>query len=240
MKEITEALNALKNEKVKKLWIKTTPGIDADRVLGVYLPDIRRLARRFQNTPQGNAFLRELPHAFFEENALHGILVTQIRDVYECLKEIDAFLPFVDCWGVCDAMITRTSLGKVVRGNEKALLKQAEKWLSSKHPFTVRYGIGILMNFFLQGEKLDTKIADKVAGIRFDHYYVNMMRAWFFATALCEHYDETLLYLKKKRLDVWTHNKTIQKAVESRLITREQKQYLKTLKIKRDKTATSA
>lgn len=240
MEEIIKALNVLKKEKVRELWIKTTPSIDPKRVLGVYLPDIRRLARQVQNTPKAEVFLHTLPHTFLEENVLHGILVTQIKDFRKCLKGIDAFLPFVDCWGVCDTMISRIALEKVFRGNEKELLKQVEKWLSSKHPYTVRYGIGILMNFFLKGSTLDTHIADKVAGIRFDHYYVNMMRAWFFATALCKHYDTALSYLEQRRLDVWTHNKTIQKAVESRLPTEAQKQYLKTLKIKPVKTVTSA
>lgn len=178
-------------------------------------------------TENAMQFLNDLPHYYHEENALHGYIIEQIKDYETCLAEINRFLPYVDNWAVCD-----TISPKIFGKNKDKLINEINVWLASDRPYTMRFAIGMLLKFYLDSD-FRPEQAKAVAQIRSEEYYVNMMIAWYFATALAKQYDVILPYLEEKRLPVWVHNKTVQKAVESYRITAEQKDYLKSLKIKR-------
>ena len=171
-------------------------------------------------------FLQELPHLYFEENQLQAFIISDMKDYAECLKATETFLPLVDNWATCDQMSP-----KIFKKHRKELLSSIVTWLPATHEYTVRFGIGMLMEHFLD-EDFDEKCLKLVANIRREEYYIQMMQAWYFATALVKQYPAALPYLQEQRLNKWTHNKTIQKAVESYRITDEQKAYLKTLKRK--------
>ena len=195
-------------------------------MIGVRTPDLRSLAKALARDPGISGFLSALPHKYFDENQLHAFIISGIKDYDKCMEEVDKFLPYVDNWATCDQLSP-----KVFKKHHAELLKQIKKWIKSKETYTVRFAIGMLMEHFLD-EDFDIKYPEMVAKIRSDEYYINMMIAWYFATALAKQYDSILPFIEEKKLDKWTHNKAIQKSVESNRITPEQKEYLKTLKIK--------
>lgn len=199
------------------------PTIDKETIIGVRTPQLRKLAKELSRMPESAEFLRRLPHRYYEENNLHGFLIEMIRDYDACIEAINTFLPYVDNWATCDLMMP-----KVFAKHLPELLVQAKEWIASDATYTVRFGIGVLMRFYLD-EEFSLDYAELVAGVRSEEYYVNMMVAWYFATALAKQYEAVLPFLEQRRLDRWTHNKAIQKAVESYRITDEQKAYLKTL-----------
>lgn len=225
---IQAKLFELQDPGYKEFHAKLMPTINPDVIIGVRTPHLRKLAKELLKTEPDTvkAFMTKLPHTYYEENNLHAFLLEGIKDYGECIKALDIFLPYVDNWATCDCMAPKI-LGKY----PDELLSQITIWLLSDHTYTVRYAIGLLMRYYLD-EQFKTKYLETVADIQSEEYYINMMRAWYFATALAKQYNATLPLLEEKHLDVWTHNKTIQKAVESYRITKEQKAYLKTLKLK--------
>ena len=205
------------------------PTVDEDTVIGIRTPVLRKFAAEFAKTEEAAAFLRDLPHRYYEENNLHGFLLEKIKDYDTLIAELNRFLPYVNNWATCD-MISP----KIFPKHREELLEQIRIWIRNEHTYTVRFAIGMLMKFCLD-ESFDPAGPGLVAKIRSEEYYINMMIAWYFATALAKQYDAILPYLEERRLDPWTHNKAIQKAVESRRITAEQKEYLRTLRIKNEK-----
>ena len=206
---------------------KLMPTIDKETVIGVRTPMLRAYAKKFGKTADAVTFLEVLPHKYYEENNLHGLLIEQIKDYPACIAAIERFLPYVDNWATCDMIALRT-----MKKHLDVFIQEVYSWMASDHPYIVRFGIGMLMRYYLD-EQFKPEYPEKVAEIKSDEYYVNMMRAWYFATALAKQYDQILPYLEEKKLDTWTHNKTIQKAVESYRIASEQKCYLRTLRIKK-------
>ena len=206
----------------KEFSSKLMPTVEKDSVIGIRVPYLRKYAKALENYED---FLNELPHKYFEENNLHAFLIEKENDFDKCIERINAFLPYIDNWATCDSMKP-----KVLKKEPEKLLKHIKKWLNSKDVYAVRYSINLLMSFYLD-DNFDEEYLRLVAGVESHEYYINMMRAWYFATALAKQYDYVLPYLEKRVLDVWTHNKTIQKAVESYRITKEQKDYLKKLRM---------
>lgn len=223
--ETLDLLRSLSDEKNAAFQCKLTPGIDRERFLGVRLPDIRALARKIANEPETEAFLNTLPHFYFDENMLHGVLISQIKDFSACVAAVERFLPFVDNWAVCDST-SPVSFAK----NKSAVLPYALKWLDSKHVYTCRFGIETLMRYYLN-DGFTPDLPALVASVRSDEYYIKMMVAWYFATALAKQWESVVPFIENRALDDWTHNKTIQKARESFRVTPEHKEYLKTLKV---------
>lgn len=198
-----------------------------ESIIGVCTPDLRGLAKGYAERGDCLEFLSSLPHTYFEENQLHALLLSLEKDFEVCVQEIEKFLPYIDNWATCDQLSP-----KVFKKQPEKLLPYMDHWLDSGLTYTVRFGIKMLMDHFLN-EKFDLIYPERVAQLRSEEYYVNMMIAWYFATALAKQYEQILPFIEEQRLDIWTHNKTIQKAVESYRITQEQKEYLKTLKRKR-------
>ncbi len=208
----------------KEFMAPLVPTVDKSRIIGIRTPKLRAYAKEM---PHSEKFMAVLPHEYFEENNLHAFLIEQIKDFDKCIKELDRFLPYVDNWATCDSMRP-----KCLKNNLKRLEPIIDKWLVSSHTYTVRFAIQLLMLYFLD-ESFDESHLAKVAAIKSDEYYVNMMIAWYFATALAKQYDSAVRYLENNCLSKWVHNKTIQKARESYRITDEQKEYLKSLKTKK-------
>ena len=230
-KSIKERLISLSEGEYRRFMIKLLPTVDENTVIGVRVGNIRSLAKdilRTSTKEETLSFLSSLPHEYYEENMLHALILSEIRDYELCIEQIDKFLPFVDNWGTCDSL--RPKVFK--KNRERLLFKINHDWLTSALTYTKRFAIEMLMVHFLD-EDFSPEMLDDVAEIRSDEYYLNMMIAWYFATALAKQYDTALPYLKELRLDAWTHNKTIQKAVESYLITDEKKTLLKELRIKK-------
>ena len=227
MTSIQEKLFALQDEKYKEFQSKLMPTVAPDTVIGVRTPQLRKLAKEIAKTEEKQMLLQELPHKYFEENQLHAFVIALKKDFESCLKEVERFLPYIDNWATCDQLSP-----KVFAKHRKELLPHIERWMKSDHVYTIRFGIGMLMQQFLDDD-FDVQYAEMAASVRSDEYYVNMMTAWYFATALAKQYDVILPFIEGRKLDVWTHNKAIQKAVESYRITPEQKEYLRTLKIKK-------
>ena len=224
MSAITERLLSLADEGYRQFQIPLMPTVDPERVIGVRTPVLRKLAKELAGTPEAESFLRQLPHTYYEENNLHAFLVEQIRDYTTCVAAIDTFLPYVDNWSTCDGWSP-----KVLKKHSEDLLGKIREWMASEHPYTVRFGIGMLQRHFLDDRFLPEYL-DWVAAIHREEYYVRMMVAWFFATALAKQYEATLPYIEEHCLPDWTHNKAIQKARESYRVSTEHKQYLHTLK----------
>ncbi len=224
---IRERLFALRDGEYRAFTAKLVPDVEDARVIGVRTPALRALARELSGTAEAAAFLAELPHFYLEENHLHGFLVERVRDYGACVRALDAFLPFVDNWATCDCVSPAC-----FRKNRARLIEDVRRWLGSEALYPRRFAIRMLMNHFLE-EDFRPAYPDWVAGIETEEYYLRMMQAWYFATALAKQYEAALPYLERRRLAPWTHNKAIQKAVESDRIGAEQKAYLKTLKIKR-------
>ena len=204
---------------------KLMPTVEKERVIGIRVPQLRKYARQMAKDPEIREFLAELPHYYYEENNLHAFLLEQIRDYDVCVREVERFLPYVDNWATCDGMSP-----KIFARHREELLTHIRRWIASDKVYTIRYGIGMLMTHYLEAD-FRPEYPEMVAKIRSEEYYVNMMIAWYFATALAKQYNAVLAYLENRRLARWTHNKTIQKACESYRITVEQKAYLRTLKM---------
>ena len=218
---IQKTLLSMGEESYREFSSKLMPTVEKSRVIGIRIPILRKYAKSLENY---EAFLQELPHTYFEENNLHAFLIEREKDFDRCVEKLDAFLPYVDNWATCDSMKP-----KVLQKEPKKLLLYIEKWINAKDVYTVRYAILLLMSFYLD-ELFDRKYLQMVAEVGSNAYYINMMRAWYFATALAKQYEEALPYIENRKLDAFTHQKTIQKAIESLRITKEQKAYLKTLK----------
>ncbi len=229
--EIQARLFAMRDLGYRDFHSRLMPTVDKETVIGVRTPALRKLAKELRGTAEAEAFLRALPHEYYEENNLHGFLISQLREFGPCVEAVDRFLPYVDNWATCDLLSP-----KAFAGRPPALLDKIREWLGSGRTYTVRFGLGMLMSFYLD-EAFSPEYLDWAAAVRSEEYYVNMMVAWYFATALAKQYDAALPYLEQRRLAPWTHNKTIRKAVESCRITDERKAYLKTLKVRESKGA---
>ena len=203
---------------------KLIPNLDPKTIIGVRTPELRKLAKEMRKANETQAFLKALPHGTFEENQLHAFLIEGIKDFDSCLAAVHNFLPFVDNWATCDQLVP-----KALAQDKMRLIAQIRVWLASDHPYTVRFGVNCLMRWYLE-ENFKPGYLEWVARIHSEDYYVNMVIAWYFATALAMRYGASLRFIEQNRLALWTHNKTIQKAIESRRITAEQKAYLRILK----------
>lgn len=223
--EISQELFRLQDKKYRDFQSKLIPTVQYDTVIGVRTPELRKLAKQMVKRDDVHEFLGDLPHSYFDENQLHAFIISELKDFENCMDEVCRFLPYVDNWATCDQMSP-----KIFKKHRQKLLEPIRKWISSGETYTVRFVIGMLMEHFLD-EDFDTAYPEMVAEIRSDEYYINMMTAWYFATALAKQYEQVLPFMEKQRLDRWTHNKAIQKAIESRRITPEQKDYLRKLKI---------
>ena len=211
-------------EEYREFSSKLMPTVGKSRVIGIRTPRLRKLAKKLENY---EFFLEDLPHQYYEENNLHAFLIEREKDFEKCIERLDAFLPYIDNWATCDSMKP-----KVLKKEPEKLLIHIKRWIKSADVYAVRYGINLLMSFYLD-DGFDMQYLKLVADIKSEEYYINMMRAWYFATALAKRYEKTLPYIQNRELDAWTHNKTIQKAMESFRITPEQKSYLKTLKCRK-------
>ena len=225
MNEIVDLLFSKQDLKYRDFQKPLFPGVEEDCFIGVRTPELKKLAKELFGSETANKFIETLPHHYFDENQLHAFLISLFKDYQTCLKEVDKFLPFVNNWGACDQLSP-----KVFAKHKDELIAPIKKWLKSKHTYTVRFAIGMLMQHYLD-ESFKEEYMEMVASIKSEEYYINMMIAWYFATALAKQYDSAIRYLEDKKLSRWVHNKTIQKAVESYRIADEQKAYLKNLKI---------
>lgn len=225
-KIIREKLFELKDEKYKDFHCRLMPTVDRDTVIGIRTPMLRKLAGTIAKTDIADEFINILPHKYYEENNLHGFLIEKIRDYDLCIKKTEEFLPYINNWATCDLIKP-----KVFKKHTDKLIINIDKWINDTHTYTIRFSIEMLMSFYLD-ENFSKEYPSMVASVKSDEYYVNMMIAWYFATALAKQYDDVIFYIEQNKLDKWTHNKTIQKAIESYRITPEKKAYLKTLKIK--------
>ena len=223
---ILERLFALQDLKYKEFQCKLMPTVDPEAVIGVRTPALRQLARELEGTEEAAAFLQSLPHRYYDENNLHGFLLSLVKDCEETVAGLEAFLPYVDNWATCDLLSP-----KAFRKHPEQLPEQARRWMDSQHVYTARFGIGVLLSFYLD-EAFQPEYLAWVSQVRGGEYYVDMMAAWYFATALAKQYEAALPYLEQGRLGLWVHNKTIQKAIESRRITAARKAYLRTLRRK--------
>lgn len=229
MSAITQRLLSLADEFYRQFQIPLMPTVDSERVIGVRTPILRKMAKELAGTPEAEAFLLNLPHTYYEENNLHAFLVEQIGDYDACIAAIDAFLPYVDNWSTCDGWSP-----KVLKKHPEQLLDKIRVWLKSDHPYTVRYGIGMLQRYFLD-DRFCPDYLEWVASVDREEYYVRMMVAWYFATALAKQYEASLPYIREHRLPEWTHNKAIQKALESYRVSSEHKAELRTYKCTKDR-----
>lgn len=226
IKEIRQGLFALKDEKYREFHKKLIPTVDENTVIGIRTPALRKYAKEVSGTLGAEVFMQTLPHEYYEENNLHGFLIEGMKDYDECIVCLDAFLPYVDNWATCDLISP-----KVFKKHKDELLVKIKEWMASDRVYTIRFGMEMLMTHFLD-EDFKPEYLGMAADVHSEEYYVNMMIAWFFATALAKQYEASLPYIENHCMDRWTHNKTIQKAIESYRITDEQKRYLKSLKIK--------
>ena len=225
--DIREDLFANQDVKYRDFQSKLTPTIEANTAIGVRTPVLRKLAKYYSKRQDVDEFLADLPHKYFDENQLHAFILSEIKDFDECIGKLERFLPFVDNWATCDQMSP-----KCFKKNHEKLLPYLNKWIKSDDTYTVRFAIVTFMAHFLDDD-FDEGYLGLVSDIKSDEYYINMAIAWYFATALAKQYDKTIPYIENKTLDVWTHNKAIQKSIESYRVTAEHKEYLKSLKIKK-------
>lgn len=223
---IIETLLSLQDGEFAAFQARLLPNIAPERIIGVRTPELRKLAKQLRGSSDGEAFLKALPHEFFEENNLHAFLLCETKDFERCVQAVEEFLPYVDNWATCDQLRP-----KAFARNKQALLPYIRSWLDPDREYTRRFGIGMLMSHFLD-EDFREEYLRWVSDIHSEEYYVNMMIAWYFATALAKQYEAALPFIENRQLDPWVHNKTIQKALESFRVSDERKTYLKTLKIK--------
>lgn len=222
---LTEKLFSLQDKKYREFHLNLVPGYDSERIIGVRTPELRKTAKELIKSGESDALLTALPHRYHEENQLHSFIISDIKDFDRALAETERFLPYIDNWATCDQLRP-----KIFAKHKDELLEKIKVWIGSAQTYTVRFGIEMLMTYFLD-ESFRPEQLDMVAQLRSQEYYINMMTAWYFATALAKQYDSAVRIIEEKKLDAWTHNKTIQKARESFRISDEQKEYLKSLKI---------
>ena len=222
--KIQKELFSLQDKEYMKFLSKLTPNVSEDTIIGVRIPEIRKLAKKLVKNNEYEDFLKELPHKYYDENLLHGAIISESKDFEKCIKLLDNSLPFVDNWAVCD-----TISPKIFKKYKKELIEKIKEWSQSDKTYTCRFGVEMLMTHFLD-EDFKKEYLEMVADIHSEEYYVKMVVAWFFATALAKQWDYAVIYLEDNRLDVWVHNKTIQKARESLRISLEKKEHLKKLK----------
>lgn len=223
---ITKILFELQDKKFRDFNSRLIPNIDKESVIGIKTPELKSIAKELIKEGSADNFISVLPHKYFEENQIHAFVISSIKDYDKCIYELERFLPYIDNWATCDQLIPKV-LGKY----PEKTLKKADVYLKSKHTYTVRFGIGIYMRYFLD-ESFDKKYLEKIAKIRNEDYYVRTMISWYFATALAKQYESTITVFTEKKLDTWVHNKAIQKAGESFRVTEEHKQNLKKLIIR--------
>ena len=228
IQKIKNDLLLMQDKTYKDFHSKLMPTINPDSIIGIRVPVLRDYAKKLfkENSIESlNPFLKNLPHEFYEENNIHAFIIEKINNFDECIFYLENFLPYIDNWATCDMLNP-----KIFKTNYEKLLEKIYQWINSDSVYTVRFGMGMLMRYFLD-EKFETKYLDLVASINSEEYYINMMRAWFFATALAKQYEQTFPYIKNYSLDKWTHNKTIQKAKESFRISKVQKEELKKFRV---------
>jgi 3-methyladenine DNA glycosylase AlkD len=223
--EIRDELFRLQDKKYRDFQGKLIPTVDPDSVIGVRTPELRAYAKQLVKRDDIDEFLSDLPHKYFDENQLQAFVISLIKDYDTCMERLCEFLPFVDNWATCDQMSP-----KVFKKHKSELLDKIREWLDSDATYTVRFAVGMLMEHFLDDD-FDISYPETVAAVRSEEYYINMMVAWYFATALAKQYDAVLPFIEGKKLDTWTHNKAIQKSIESNRISPERKEYLRGLKI---------
>lgn len=221
MEEIQKHLFELQDMAYRDFHSRLMPDIDKETVIGIRVPVLRKYAKSIAGTELSEKFIKELPHCYYEENNLHMMLITGIKDYDRCISEIERFLPYIDNWATCDFPAP-----KCFENHKEELLPVIKRWIASGETYTIRYGIGMLMRLYLD-EDFEPEYVKLVAGVESDEYYVNMMIAWYMATALAKQWDAVIPYIEEHRMSDWVHRKTIQKAVESYRITDEQKRYLK-------------
>lgn len=221
---IRERLFELQDLKYRDFHSRLMPTVDREAVIGVRTPALRKLSKEIEKMPEAAEFMKHLPHTYYEENNLHGFLIAAMKDYDACIEALNIFLPYVGNWATCDLMSP-----KIFKKHLSELISSIRAWLASGDTYTVRFGIGMLMTHYLD-EDFTPEYPEMVAAVHSEEYYINMMIAWYFATALAKQWDAVIPYLEDKKLDAWVHNKTIQKAIESYRITDEQKQYLRTMK----------
>lgn len=221
MEEIQKHLFGLQDMAYRDFHSRLMPDIDKETVIGIRVPVLRKYAKSIAGTELAEKFIKELPHRYYEENNLHMMLITRIKDYEKCLSEIERFLPYIDNWATCDFPAP-----KCFENHKEDLLPVIKRWIASSETYTIRYGIGMLMRLYLD-EDFDPEYVRIVAEVKSDEYYVNMMIAWYMATALAKQWDAVIPFIEEHRMSDWVHRKTIQKAVESYRITDEQKKYLK-------------
>ena len=215
--QLIDILYENQDDTYRQMQIRLLPNLSPDSIIGVRTPVLRSIARQLEDA---SAFRENLPHRFFEENQIHSFLLEREKNFDVAVSEIERFLPFVDNWATCDQLRPRC-----FQRNRRKLLPYIRKWIASDEPYTVRFGVGMLMVHFLD-EDFEESLLELPAGVQSNEYYVQMMIAWYFATALAKQYDATLPYISSYKLDKWTHNKTIQKAAESYRVSPEHKQEL--------------
>ena len=221
MEEIQKHLFELQDMAYRDFHSRLMPGIDKETIIGIRVPVLRKYAKSIAGTELSEKFIKELPHRYYEENNLHMMLITRIKDYDRCLLEIERFLPYIDNWATCDFPAP-----KCFENHKEDLLPVIKRWIASSETYTIRYGIGMLMRLYLDAD-FDPEYVRIVAEVKSDEYYVNMMIAWYMATALAKQWDVVIPYIEEHHMSDWVHRKTIQKAVESYRITDEQKRYLK-------------
>ena len=225
--EIRERLFQLRDEGYAAMQVRIIPTVKAERIIGVRTPELRTLAWELYQDETRDAFLADLPHPYFEEDQLHAFVISEEKAFGQSIRMVEAFLPYIDNWATCDQLSP-----KAFRKHPEKLLPYIRKWIRSRETYTVRFAIGMLMRYYLE-DRFSLEYPDLVASVRSEEYYIRMMAAWYFATALAKQYEAVLPYLEKRKLEAWTHNKAIEKSLESFRIKPEQKAYLKTLKMKK-------
>ena len=230
VEEIRKELFALQDVPYRDFQVKLFPGCDVSRFIGVRTPALRSLAKEYGKREDAGVFLGSLPHAYFDEDQLHAFILEGVKDFGRCMDAVEAFLPYVDNWATCDQLSP-----KCFRKHPEVLPEKIRDWMASEETYVIRFGIGMLMQHFLE-DNFDPVYLQRVSEVRSREYYVNMMIAWYFATALAKQPDAAMPYLEERRLDPWVHNKTIQKAIESYRISDSQKEYLRTLRVKNGRT----
>lgn len=223
--EIRNRLFEMKDDEYKVFQLNLMPGVEPDTVLGVRTPLLRKFSKEVFKSKDYDDFLNDFPHKYYDEMNLHGFILCEIKDYDKVVGELDKFLPYVNNWATCDLLNPKKAFAK----NLDRLIIDIKRWIASEDTYTIRFGIEMLMSYFLD-ENFSPEYNDIVASVRSEEYYVNMMKAWYFATALAKQYDATISVIENRALDEWTHRKSIQKARESYRITAEQKEYLKSLK----------
>lgn len=227
IRQVQQELFAMQDEGYREFHSRLIPNVDPGRIIGVRTPQLRSYAKQLAKRSEAADFLQQLPHEYYEENNLHAFLIEQMKDYEQCVAQWNRFLPYVDNWATCDMPSP-----KVFKKHLQELLTPIRQWMDSGETYTVRFGIGMLMRLYLEPETFSPEYPQWVEQVRSEEYYVNMMVAWYFATALAKQWEAVVPYIEERRLTPWCHNKAIQKAVESSRITREQKDYLVTFRIR--------